>query len=52
MTGIRSWPAIASWGYRAIAPDLPGHGESVIPEDPAFYTAGIVFLALETGLAL
>ena len=43
-------PAIASLGYRAFAPDLPGHGESEIPQNPDFYTAENVFLALENWL--
>jgi len=43
-------PAIVSCGFRAVAPDLPGHGESEIPEDPAFYTAGNVFTAVENWL--
>ena len=55
MTGsLHDWdslvPTLASLGYRAVAPDLPGHGKSVIPENPAFYTAENVLLALENWL--
>lgn len=43
-------PAVVGAGYRAFALDLPGHGESEKPDDPAAYTAGRVERALEAWL--
>lgn len=31
-------PLLVRGGYRAIRPDLPGHGESAKPNDPTWYT--------------
>jgi len=50
MTGsLHDWdslvPTLASLVTGLLQPDLPGHGKSVIPENPAFYTAENVLLA-------
>jgi pimeloyl-ACP methyl ester carboxylesterase len=48
-------PALASLGYRALAVDLLGHGDSPKPEDPRAYTLKNCYQSLETwvaGLAL
>jgi pimeloyl-ACP methyl ester carboxylesterase len=37
-TWRRQMKAIASAGYRAIAPDMRGYGRSSAPEDPSLYT--------------
>ena len=41
-------PILASDGYRAIAVDLLGHGDSPKPTDPEFYTTRAVYGTLES----
>jgi pimeloyl-ACP methyl ester carboxylesterase len=36
-------PSVADAGFRAYALDLPGHGESIKPEDPALYHVEAIF---------
>jgi NAD+ synthase len=43
----RLMPLLVSAGYRAIAVDLLGHGDSPKPQDPNAYTAENVYTALE-----
>jgi NAD+ synthase len=43
----RLMPLLVDAGYRAIAVDLLGHGDSPKPEDPDAYTAEAVYTALE-----
>jgi NAD+ synthase len=43
----RLMPLLVSAGYRAIAVDLLGHGDSPKPQDPDAYTAENVYTALE-----
>ena len=43
----RLMPLLVSAGYRAIAVDLLGHGDSPKPQDPNAYTAENVYIALE-----
>ena len=51
---LRDWdtllPAISALGCRASALDLPGHGASSRPPDPASYTADFLFAAFSTWL--
>jgi len=44
---MRMMPALSSSGYRALAPDLFGHGESLKPDDPSQYTIDTVYAYLE-----
>jgi pimeloyl-ACP methyl ester carboxylesterase len=41
-------PALAALGYRALAVDLLGHGDSPKPEDPRAYTLENCYQSLET----
>lgn len=43
----RLMPLLVSGGYRVIAVDLLGHGDSYKPDDPKYYTADVVYAALE-----
>ena len=43
----RLMPLLVDAGYRAIAVDMLGHGDSPKPEDPGAYTAQGVYTALE-----
>jgi NAD+ synthase len=43
----RIMPLLVSAGYRAIAVDLLGHGDSPKPQDPQLYSAEAVYTALE-----
>ena len=44
-------PALASLGYRALAVDLLGHGDSPKPQDPRAYTLENCYQSLETWVA-
>jgi len=44
-------PALASLGYRALAVDLLGHGDSPKPEDPRAYTLKNCYQSLEAWVA-
>jgi pimeloyl-ACP methyl ester carboxylesterase len=44
-------PDLAKAGYRALAVDLLGHGESVKPESSDVYTSGRIYAALEGWMA-
>ncbi len=44
-------PALASLGYRALAVDLLGHGDSPKPDDPLAYTPENCFQSLESWVA-
>src|SRR5512139_80204 len=44
---MRMMPALSSRGYRALALDLFGHGESLKPDDPSQYTIDTVYAYLE-----
>jgi 4,5:9,10-diseco-3-hydroxy-5,9,17-trioxoandrosta-1(10),2-diene-4-oate hydrolase len=43
-------PELAQAGFRAIAPDLPGHGDSIKPDEPDFYTIQRLYAAFEDWL--
>ena len=43
----RLMPALAGSGYRALAPDLPGHGESFKPPAPDAYRVELLYEHLE-----
>lgn len=43
----RLMPLLVSAGYKAIAVDLLGHGDSTQPEDPKQYSTQLVYAALE-----
>lgn len=53
-TSLHDWdtlmPAVASLGCRAWAFDLPGHGDSLKPEDPEFYSSGNLFSVVDDWL--
>ena len=44
---MRLAPALSAGGYRALAPDLFGHGESLKPDDPGQYTIETIYAYLE-----
>jgi pimeloyl-ACP methyl ester carboxylesterase len=44
-------PALASLGYRALAVDLLGHGDSPKPDDPRAYTLENCYQSLETWIS-
>ncbi len=39
----RLMPELANRGYQAMAPDLPGHGESFKPSDPSLYQVEVLY---------
>lgn len=41
-------PELASGGFQAHALDLPGHGHSLKPDNPAFYTSEAMYALLES----
>jgi NAD+ synthase len=43
----RLMPLLVSAGYQAIAVDMLGHGDSYKPDDPKYYSAEVVYAALE-----
>jgi pimeloyl-ACP methyl ester carboxylesterase len=43
----RLMPDLAGCGYRALAPDLPGHGESFKPSDPEAYRVEMLYEHVE-----
>ena len=45
-------PELTARGYRGIAVDLPGHGESPKPDDPKAYQSSAIFDAFETWVAI
>jgi pimeloyl-ACP methyl ester carboxylesterase len=44
-------PVLVEAGYRVIRLDLPGHGDSLKPDDPSFYRARTVFGFLDLWIA-
>lgn len=41
-------PLLVTHGFRVISPDLPGHGESIKPNDPALYTFDWLYQLIRT----